>query len=72
LIVSIDSEQMGERKAKHTLVDISLGIVVGLVQLVSNGILGSSCSAAQAGIGVLGDTLVGLLGSGGTSTLDCL
>jgi len=53
-------------------VDISLGVVGGLVGLVSNGILGSSGTGAQARIAVLSDALVGLLGSFGTGALDGL
>jgi hypothetical protein len=55
-----------------TLVDISLGVVGGLVELVSDGILGGSGTAAQAGIAVLSNLLVGLLGSLGTGALDGL
>lgn len=57
---------------KRTLVDISLGVVRSLVLLVNNGVLGGRGTAAQAGIRVLGDVLVGLLGSGGSGTLDAL
>ncbi len=60
------------RGSKHTLVDISLGVVGRLVELVSNGILGSGGTAAQGSIGILGDLLVGLLGGGGTGTLYAL
>lgn len=41
--------------------DIGLGIVGHLVFLVENSVLGSGGSATQAGVAVLGDTLVGLL-----------
>lgn len=54
----IDSERWereGKRKVKHTLVDISLGVVGSLVLLVDDGILGGSGTAAQAGIAVLRD-----------------
>jgi len=53
-------------------VDISLGVVAGLVELVSNGILCGSGARAEAGIVVLGNLLVGLLGSLGTGALDGL
>ena len=52
--------------------DISLGLVGGLVELVSDGILCGSGAGAQAGIVVLGDLLVGLLGSLRTGALDGL
>ena len=52
--------------------DISLGVVAGLVELVSNGILCGSGARAEAGIVVLGNLLVGLLGSLGTGALDGL
>jgi hypothetical protein len=55
-----------------TLVDISLGVVAGLVELVSNGILCGSGAGAEAGVVVLGNLLVGLLGSCGTGALDGL
>lgn len=57
---------------KLTLVDISLGVVGGLVLLVDDGILGGSSTAAQACVVVLGDVLVGLLGSFGTCAVDGL
>jgi len=53
-------------------VDISLGVVGSLVLLVDDGILCGGSTGAQAGIGVLGDVLVGLLGSLGTGALDGL
>lgn len=37
------------------LVDISLGVVLGLVELVSNGILGGSSAGGEGSIRVLGD-----------------
>ena len=52
--------------------DISLGVVTGLVELVSNGILCGSGAGAEAGIVVLGNLLVSLLGSLGTGALDGL
>ncbi len=55
-----------------TLVDISLGLVRGLVELVSNGILGSGGTAADGCVVVLGDLLVGLLGSFRSGALDRL
>ena len=55
-----------------TLVDISLGVVRCLVLLVDNGILCGGSTAAKAGIRVLGDVLVGLLGCLGTTALDGL
>jgi hypothetical protein len=53
-------------------VDISLGVVGGLVELVSNGVLGGGGTAADAGVVVLGNGLVGLLGCLGAGTLDGL
>jgi hypothetical protein len=53
-------------------VDISLGVVGGLVQFVSDGVLGGGGTAADAGVVVLGDRLVGLLGCLGAGTLDGL
>ena len=55
-----------------TLVDISLGVVAGLVDLVGDGVLGGRSARSEGRVAVLGDLLVGLLGSGGTSTLDGL
>lgn len=55
-----------------TLVDIGLGVVGCLILLVEDGILCGASSAAQAGIRVLGDVLVGLLGCLSTTTLDGL
>lgn len=52
--------------------DISLSVVAGLVELVSSGILCGSGAGAEAGIVVLGNLLVGLLGSLGTGALDGL
>jgi hypothetical protein len=53
-------------------VDISLGVVAGLILLVDDGILACSQAGAEGGIGVLGDRLVGLLGCLSTSALDGL
>jgi hypothetical protein len=55
-----------------TLVGISLGVVGFLVELVSDGILCGGGTGAQAGIVVLGNLLVGLVGSFGTGALDGL
>lgn len=55
-----------------TLVDISLGVVGELVLLVDNGILGGAGTGRDLGVVVLGDVLVGLLGSLSASTLDGL
>lgn len=52
--------------------DIGLGVVLGLIELVTDGVLGSGGTGAEAGIVVLSDVLVGLLGSGSTSSLDSL
>lgn len=52
--------------------DISLGIVLLLIELVTEGVLGGRGTGGHVGIAVLGDVLVGLLGSGGTSSLDSL
>lgn len=52
--------------------DVGLDVVGLLVLLVNNGILSGGGAAGQAGIVVLSDTLVGLLGSSSTSALDGL
>ncbi len=52
--------------------DISLRVVTGLVELVSDGILCGSGAGAEAGVVVLCNLLVGLLGSFGTGALDGL
>lgn len=52
--------------------DISLSVVLGLIELVTDGVLGSGGTGADAGIVVLSDVLVGLLGGGSTSALDSL
>lgn len=57
---------------KRTLVDISLGVVGGLVLLVNDGVLAGGETGAQACIVVLGNALVGLLGSFSTGALDGL
>lgn len=57
---------------QRTLVDIGLNIVGLLVLLVDDGILSSGSAASEAGIVVLGDTLVGLLGGSGSGALDGL
>lgn len=55
-----------------TLVDIGLSVMDVLVLLVTESVNGSVSASADAGIGVLGDLLVGGLGGLGTSTLDGL
>jgi hypothetical protein len=55
-----------------TLVDIGLGVVGDLVLLVDNGILGGAGTGGNLSIVVLGDVLVGLLGSFGTGALNGL
>lgn len=52
--------------------DISLGVVGRLVELVSNCILGGSGTGAQVCVAVLGNILVGLLGSLRAGALDGL
>lgn len=52
--------------------DISLGVVLGFIELVTDGVLGGRGTGGDAGIVVLGDVLVGLLGSGSTSSLNSL
>lgn len=52
--------------------DISLGVMARLVELVSNGILCGSGAGAEACVVVLGNLLVGLLGSFRTGALDGL
>lgn len=56
----------------HTLVGVGLGVVDGLVLLVDDGVLGGLSAGAEAGVGVLGNVLVGLLLSSGTGALDGL
>ena len=56
----------------RTLVDIGLGVVAGFVLLVDNGVLGRRGTRAEAGVVVLGNRLIGLLGSLSTSALDGL
>jgi hypothetical protein len=53
-------------------VDISLGVVLLLVGLVLDSVDTGVGTGSEACVGVLGDVLVGLLGSGGTGTLDSL
>ena len=55
-----------------TLVGIGLNIVGLLVLLVDDSILSGGSAASEAGIAVLGDTLVGFLGGSGSTTLDGL
>jgi hypothetical protein len=55
-----------------TLVDVGLGVVGHFVLLVDQSILGSGGTSADAGIVVLGDLLVGLLGSLSSGALDSL
>lgn len=55
-----------------TLVDIGLGVVDVLVLLVTEGVDGSVGASAEAGVGILGDLLVGGLRGLGTGTLDGL
>jgi hypothetical protein len=43
-----------------------------LVLLVDNSVLGGGGARGEAGVAVLGDVLVGLLGGGSTATLDGL
>ena len=54
------------------LVDISLAVVGLLVDLVADGVAGGLGACSEAGVAVLGDGLVGLLGSGGAGALDGL
>lgn len=54
------------------LVDIGLSVVSLLVDLVADGVHASLGSGGQRSVAVLGNVLVGLLRSGGTSTLDGL
>jgi hypothetical protein len=53
-------------------VGVRLGVVGELVLLVEGSVLGRGGTGADVGIIVLGDLLVGLLGSLGTSALDGL
>lgn len=52
--------------------EIGLGIVGLFVLLVNDRILGSGGTGGELGVVVLGDLLVGLLGSLGTGALDGL
>ena len=52
------------------LVDIGRGVVLLLVNLIADGILGGRGTSAEAGIVVLGNRLVGLLGRGAGGALD--
>lgn len=52
--------------------DISLSVVLLLVELVTKGVLGSRGTGGDVGVAVLSDVLVGLLGGGSTSSLDGL
>lgn len=52
--------------------DIGLGVVGLLVLLVNDGVLGGAGAGADVGVAVLGDVLVGLLGSLGAGALDGL
>lgn len=57
---------------RHTLVDISLGVVAGLILLVDESILSGRCTRSERCVRVLCDSLVGLLGSLSSGTLDSL
>jgi hypothetical protein len=61
-----------DMKSKRTLVDISLGLVRLLVELVSDGVLGGRGAGTEGGIGILGDVLVGFVGGLSTGALDGL
>jgi len=54
------------------VVHISLSVVLLLIGLVGDGITGGLGSGAEAGVGILCNVLVGLLGSSGTGALDGL
>lgn len=54
------------------LVDLSVSVVLGLVKLVANGILSSGGTGTERGIVILGDILVGFLGSTRSTLLDGL
>lgn len=55
-----------------TFVDIGLGVVGQLVLFVNDSILSGGGTGGDVCVVVLGDVLVGLLGSSGASTLDGL
>ena len=55
-----------------TLVDVSLGVVAGLVHLVGDGVLGGRGARSDGRVAVLGNRLVGLLGCLSTGALDGL
>lgn len=63
---------IGGVSVELTLVGVGLGVVGDLVLLVDDGVLGGASAGADAGVVVLGDVLVGLLGSSGTGALDGL
>jgi hypothetical protein len=54
------------------LVGGALGVVLGLRGLVAESVLGGAGTGADAGVAVLGDLLVGLLGGGSGGLLDLL
>lgn len=65
-------DKVSKFRGERTLVDISLGVVGGLVLLVNDGILCSSCAGAERCVAVLGNRLVGLLRCLSTGALDGL
>lgn len=63
---------MANSEVERTFVDIGLGVVGCLVLLVDKSVLSGLHTAGNACVVVLGDVLVGLLGSGGTGALNRL
>src|SRR5689334_13543465 len=71
------SRRSNQRVSTHLvlsglLVEIGLSVVALLVELVADGITSGLGAGAEACVAVLGDVLVGLLGSSGGSALDGL
>lgn len=55
-----------------TLVGLGLSVVHLLILLVDNGVLGCLCAGTEAGVGIFGDVLVGVLGALVGTALDGL
>jgi hypothetical protein len=64
-IVEVESDDL---VLGSLLVDAGRGAVLLLVELVTDGILGGRGTSANTGVAVLGNVLVGLLGSGRDGT----
>ena len=57
-------------KAEKLVRDVRTYAVLGLVDLVSHSVLGGGGTGVESGVAILGNVLVGLLGSGVGGTLD--